>query len=66
MTDAQKKALKWLQEHNGDGVFDKNNVLVAAGEKAPVMRMTWNALKDLGHVEFYLNNRRLRVINPIQ
>lgn len=53
MSPAQRQALKWLSEHNGDGLFDKNGVLVAAGEKAPVMRLTWNALRDLGLVEFY-------------
>lgn len=53
MTDAQREAVKWLREHNGDGLFDKNGVLVAAGERAPFMRSTWNALHDIGAVEFY-------------
>lgn len=53
MTNAQAAALKWLREHTGDGVFDRYGVLLAAGESAPVMRSTWNALRDLGLVEFY-------------
>lgn len=62
MTKAQKEALKWLTEHNGDGCFDRYGTLIAAGEKAPVMRSTWNALRDAGLVEFYgHNNKRLRV-----
>lgn len=60
-TKAQLAALKWLMNRNADGVFDRNNVLMAGGEKAPIMRSTWNALRDLGYVELYLNNRRLRV-----
>lgn len=50
MTRAQEAALKWLREHNGTGLFDKNGVLMAAGELAPVMRSTWNALRDAGCV----------------
>jgi hypothetical protein len=53
ITKAQSDALKGLREHNGDGLFDKNGVLVAGGERAPFTRGTWNALRDLGHVEFY-------------
>ncbi|MFG1429292.1 hypothetical protein [Roseixanthobacter glucoisosaccharinicivorans] len=63
MTKSQAAALKWLREHNGDGVFDRNGVLLAAGERAPVMRSTWNALRDLGHVEFYGTGRgRVRAV----
>ena len=52
MTPAQTKALRWLVQHNGTGVFESNNsVLVAGGCRADVMRATWNALRDLGHVE---------------
>lgn len=65
MTKAQRDALKWLDERNGDGVFERNNqVLIAAGERAPFARSTWNALRDLGLVEFYgAKNNRLRVVN---
>lgn len=54
-------ALKWLRNRNGDGVFDRNQVLTAAGERAPIMRSTWSKLEKAGLVEFYLNRRRLRV-----
>ena len=60
-TKAQLSALKWLANRNADGVFDKHNILMAGGERAPVMRGTWNALEALGLVEFYLNRRRLRI-----
>ena len=53
MTESQILALKWLKEHTGDGAFNKYGVVLAAGETAPFMRITWNALKDLGLVEFY-------------
>jgi len=53
MTKAQTAAVKWLSEHNSDGMFDKNGVLLAAGETAPFCRSTWNALRDLGLIEFY-------------
>lgn len=61
LTKAQKEAFKWLLERNGDGLFDKAGVLVAAGERAPVMRSTWNALRDVGLIEFYHNNKRVRI-----
>lgn len=53
MTKAQTDALKWLVEHNGTGIFNKNGVLLAAGELAPFMRSTWNALRDAGKVDIY-------------
>lgn len=62
MTKAQEQALKWLREHNGDGLFDRCGVLVAAGERAPVMRATWNKLRDAGLIEFY-NKKRVRIVN---
>lgn len=61
-TAAQREALLWLRAHNGEGVIDRCGVLVAAGETAPFMRSTWNALRDAGHVEFYGHKRgRVRV-----
>lgn len=51
MTKSQLAALEWLREHNGTGVFDKNGVLLAAGELAPFTRSTWNALRDAGKIE---------------
>jgi hypothetical protein len=53
LTKAQRDALLWFAEHNGDGVFDRSGVLLAAGELAPVMRSTWNKLAAVGLVEFY-------------
>lgn len=58
---AMLSALKWLRSRNGDGVFDRNQVLIAGGERAPVMRSTWSKLADAGLVELYLNRRRVRV-----
>jgi len=60
MTSAQKSALLWLRNRNGDGMFDRNGVLLAGGCSAPVMRATWNKLRDAGLVEVY-NGKRLRV-----
>jgi len=60
-TKAQRSALKWLRNRNGDGVFDKSGVLVAGGERAPVMRATWNHLAAMHMVEFYQDRRRVRV-----
>lgn len=53
LTSSQKKALEWLAGRNGDGVFDKHGVLIAAGETAPFTRHTWNGLRDAGLLEFY-------------
>ncbi|MCP8895318.1 hypothetical protein KYK29_10260 [Shinella daejeonensis] len=61
LTNAMKAALKWLCNRNADGVFDKHQVLTAAGERAPVMRSTWSRLERAGMVERYLSNRRMRV-----
>lgn len=53
LTKAQKDAASWLRKRGGDGMFDRNGVALAAGETAPVTRMTWNALRDAGMIEFY-------------
>lgn len=53
LTRAQAGALKWLALRNGNGLFDRNGVLVAAGEMAPVRRSTWNALIELDLIEHY-------------
>ena len=53
VTKAQKDALEWLQKRGGDGMFDKNGIVLACGETAPHERNTWNALRDAGLVEFY-------------
>lgn len=65
-TRAQAAALEWLRRHSGDGCFDKNGVVLAGGETAPVCRSTWNALRDLGLVEMYAKEGkgrgRIRVV----
>lgn len=61
VTISQLAALRWLRNRNGDGVFDRYQVLVAGGECAPVMRSTWSRLELLGFVERYNDKRRLRV-----
>jgi len=60
MTSAQNSALLWLRNRNADGIFDRNGVLLAAGQRAPVMRSTWNKLRAAGLVETYAD-KRLRV-----
>lgn len=70
MTKPQAEALRWLLDRNGDGVFDRDGVLLAAGELAPFMRSTWNVLRDLGLVEFYnptgKGRGRLRVVKGVR
>jgi hypothetical protein len=61
VTDSQRSALLWLRNRNGDGMFDRSGVLRAGGQRAGVMRSTWNKLRDAGLVETY-NRKRLRVI----
>ncbi len=59
-TRVQLQALVWLNRRNGTGVFgiskkgisSSTNVLLAAGDKGPFMRTTWNELRDLGFVVF--------------
>lgn len=50
------EALAWLAKRGGDGMFDKNGVVLAAGENAPHTRTTWNNLELIGLVEFYRPN----------
>lgn len=44
LTTAQRRALRWLYNRGGEGMFNKNQTLLARGELAGVMRTTWNAL----------------------
>lgn len=68
-TVRQIAALKWLAARGGDGVFDKNGVLLAMGErqgfninmKEGFMRSTWNGLRDAGLVEYYEPSSRTKV-----
>jgi hypothetical protein len=60
LTKSQKSALLWFRNRGGDGMFNYNGTLVAAGQLAPVMRSTWNILRDQGLLESY-SRLRLRV-----
>jgi hypothetical protein len=60
-TIARRQAYEWLRDRNGTGVFETNNsVLLAAGERAPFMRGTWNALRDMGAI--IINERRVTLV----
>lgn len=61
LTAAQVKALRWLANRGGEGMFNKNNVLLARGELAAVMRTTWNRLCDAGMVIYSANKSYKRV-----
>lgn len=61
ITDAQKAALKWLKNRGGDGLFDKTRCVVARGERAGVMRVSWIRLEQAGLIERYANNKRVRI-----
>lgn len=62
LTEAQSRALDWLRERNGTGVWEKPGscVLIAAGERAPFTRRTWNALRDAGFIR--IEDRRVSII----
>jgi hypothetical protein len=61
LSTAQSEALKWLREHNGTGVFcPRGQVLTAAGEVAPHTRLTWNKLRDAGHLT--ISGKRITVL----
>ena len=61
MTDAQRDALRWFSEHQGDGVFaGRGGTLLAGGEIAPHTRSTFNALISAGYVEKY-GRKRIRL-----
>ena len=62
LTEAQRAARRWRKRHHGDGIFDNCGVLVAAGERAPHMRSTWNKLCLLRFVETYCDGKRLRIV----
>ena len=64
MTRSQSEALEWLRERNGTGVWERPGatVLIAAGERAPHIRGTWNALRDLGLI--VIEGRRVTVKEP--
>jgi hypothetical protein len=53
LTRVETQALQWLDDHDGDGVFDIYGLLFAQGEIAPFMHWTWDALCWKGFVEYY-------------
>jgi hypothetical protein len=64
---AQRRALQWLEEHGGDGVWVYNGLLIMAqGEYAPARRVTWEALELNGKVESYEagGGKRIRLTRP--
>jgi len=61
-TAAQHKALEWLKERGGDGMFDRWGKVVAQGERSMALKATWYNLQELGLVEVYMApKRRIRV-----
>lgn len=47
ITTTQAKALQWLNDRGGTGVFGKDgHMVIASGEEAPHERKTWIALRD--------------------
>ncbi len=50
----------WLEFRGGTGVFDKNGVMLAAGDHAPFMRSTWNELVKR-HMAFLPEKKRLTI-----
>lgn len=50
VSDAMQQAAAWLADHNGTGVFAHDGVLLAGGERAPIMRVTWKRLCERGFV----------------
>lgn len=60
-TKSQLRALLWLKNRGGEGVFNKHNVLLDQGELAGVMRATWNTLADDGLVIYSANKSAKRV-----
>ena len=59
ISEACRAALKWLRERNGTGAFDRDGVLLAAGELAPFTRSTWDRLRDANLVT--IEGRRVTV-----
>lgn len=56
-TAAQQQACAWLLDHNSEGMWTHDGTLLAAGEVAPIMRQTWNALRLTGCVTFERGTR---------
>ena len=50
LTEAQHDALCSLCVRGKTGIFDRTQVIVAAGERLGVMRGTWNRLIEAGFI----------------
>lgn len=61
MTEAQKEALKWLNDHGGDGVFIRYGRVLAMGDIAPHKAATWNALIRQGVCREYRQGMGRRI-----
>jgi hypothetical protein len=58
ITSSQQKALDWLNNHGGTGVFGKDgHSVIAGGSDAPFMRSSWIALRDAQRIT--INGNRL-------
>lgn len=64
MTQAQQDALKWLNDHGGDGVIIKFGRVLSLGEIAPHQASTWKALVEQGKCQTYQlgAGKRIRVV----
>jgi translation elongation factor EF-Ts len=60
MTESMQRAVEWLRQRGGSGIWDKRNRLIAAGEIAPFYRATWKRLNDVGIVS--IANKRVTLI----
>lgn len=51
LTAAQKRALNWLEDHNGSGVIDRYGYIIAGGERGSKFAAeTWLRLAVAGYV----------------
>lgn len=61
LTDAQRRALKWLHNRGGSGMFTHGQVLLASGELAGVMRATWNRLAQANPPAVTIEKKRCQI-----
>ncbi len=50
MTDAMKRAFKWLEDRGGSGVIDRHGRVVAGGEHSTQDASTWLRLVAAGQL----------------
>ena len=62
LTSSLQNAINALASRGGTGVFDRNNVLLCAGERLGFMRSTWSRLKAKGIVT--IEGRRVTLTEP--